>query len=162
MSRRQRQRRAALNAVDIAINNARRLSPADVRMQSTLTQTAAGEFACGINCPLHWRNLADIANLAETLSAMNICSGPEADQVIANAQRTLHDVANRHRERSTWTLYADEIDALQWLVTLHIKQLEVVSYGEFAKAFERTSNRIAAARAGNASPDTIVVDGLIG
>lgn len=157
-----RKRDCYANAVQIAINRVRKLSAADVAMQSTLAATAVREFSQGINCAARWRDLADISNLTESLSRLRICSGDQADELIAGAQQALADVHVRHAERGTWTLYADEIDVLQWLVSLHTKQLQECSYGEFEDALQQTKHRLEAARAGNASPNAVVVMGLVG
>ncbi len=166
MSRRARRRaqgRVALNAVDIAINRARPLAKADVDGQLLNMQVALREFCCGQRCDAHWCSLADAANMAETLAGMGLGSGPEANRVINDAQRVLHDVHQRHATRGTWTLHADEIDALHWLVRLHgTAQLPACSYGEFCDAFERTQNRMRQALAGNAAAGTLVVTGGIG
>lgn len=164
MSRRARTRmhhprRAAVNAVQIAINNARKLPPEDVARQGQIVQQAVDEFCKGEHCAAHWRSLADTANMAETLASMGLGAGADADRVINAAQQTLHDVHQRHATRGTWTLYADEIDSLHWLAQLHHVQMAACSYGEFAEAFTTTANRLQQARAGNASPHAIVVVG---
>ena len=169
MSRRARRRQAghvAMNAVEIAINRARKLSTEDVVRQHRITTHALDEFSRGNNCPLHWNSLADAANMAETLAGMGLGSGADADRVISDAQHAqhaLHDVHQRHTQRGTWTLYADEIDALRWLVTLHCTvQLSACSYGEFCDAYERTHNRMQQALAGNAPAGALVITGGIG
>ena len=164
MSRRARARahhprRVALNAVEIAINRVRRLSDADVQRQMEIVQQALLEFSRGERCAQHWRSLADTAAMAETLAAMGLGSGLQADEVVNAAQAALHDVHVRHAERGTWTLWADEIDALRWLVSLHGLQLAACSFGEFETAYRRTAERQAQALAGNAAPDAIVVVG---
>jgi len=164
MSRRARSRmhhprRVAVNAVQIAINNARKLPPEDVARQDKIVRQAVDEFCQGTHCAAHWRSLADTANMSETMAEMGLGAGPDAERVINAAQQTLHDVHQRHATRSTWTLYADEIDALQWLAQLHHVQLAACSYGEFAEAFNRTANRLEQARAGNAAHGAIVVVG---
>ena len=151
----------ALNTVEIAISRARKLSDADVLQQMSLIRTAVDEFCKGVDCAQHWSSLADTANMAETLAGMRLGAGEHAERVIEDAQQTLHDVHQRHTERGTWTLYADEIESLQWLVGLHEVQLEAASYGEFEAAYRRTADRIAQALAGNASPGTIVVAGQL-
>lgn len=162
MIRRARQRRVATNALEIAINGVRRLHPDDIAVQTKLLERAVREFACGEHCPMHWGTLADAANMAETLASMGLGGGPDAEQVIDRAQQVLHDVHQRHAERGSHTLYADEIDALQWLVRLHVMQLGACSYREFATAFDRTRERIAQACAGNAPPGARLVMGMVG
>lgn len=122
----------AVNSVEIAINGARKLSQSDVDGQHQLLTNAAAEFARGVQCAAHWLSLADCANVAETFAAMGLGSGDEADTVIQRAQQALHDVHQRHETRGTWTLYADEIDALHWLVQLHRVQLQRVCQGDGA------------------------------
>lgn len=167
MSRRARQRAyrprpVATNAIEIAINRARKLSNTDVEQQMGLVRAAVAGMCLGghcAQCAQHWRSLADTANMTETLAAMGLGSGPQADHVIEAAQRTLHDVHQRHAQRGTWTLFADEIAALHWLVSLHETQLAACSYGEFEHAYRRTAERLAQARAGNAAPGAIVING---
>ena len=62
---------------------------------------------------------------------------------------------------SSRALYASEIDALQWLVTLHHTQLQACSFAEFDAAFRATERRLSQYRAGNAPPGAIVVEGEI-
>ena len=129
--------------------------------QDAIVRQAVAQFCRGEHCATHWRSLADTANMAETLAWLRLGAGDEGDQVISNAQRVLHDVHQRQAAGGSWTLYADEIDALLWLAPLHQAQLEVCSYGEFETAYRRTVNRMAQALAGNAAPGTIVVTGEI-
>lgn len=166
-SRRARQRahhprRAATNAVQMAINGAALLPADDVRGMLALTERALREFARGVDCRLHWSTLADTANMAETLASMGLGSGDQADDVIGRAQQALHDVHQRAHARGTYTLYADEIDALHWLVRLYVVQLGACSQREFEAAYIRTRDRIHQAAVGNAAPGTCVVVGLVG
>jgi|JI102314A2RNA_FD_contig_51_2292602_length_1629_multi_3_in_0_out_0_3 hypothetical protein len=160
-SRNSHPRRCALNSVEIAINGARRLSDADVAGHYALIVRAKDEFARGVDCQRHWLSLADTANVAETFASMGLGRGEDADTVIQRAQQALHDVHQRHATRNTWTLYADEIDALHWLVQLHHVQLGACSYSEFARAFDLTEQRMAQALAGNAPAGAIVCIGQI-
>ena len=154
-----RPRPVSCNIVAIALNKVRKLSAEDVQRQHQLMTTALREFSAGKDCAYHWRSLADSANMAETLSAMGICSGLQASTIIHAAQQALAAVHVRHATRGTWTMYATELDTLQWLVVLHTRQLAECDYGEFEKAYQSTSNRIAQARAGNAPAGAIVVVG---
>lgn len=154
-----RARTVVANAVQVAINNAHQLDRDAVTGQSVLLRTALNEFRQGRDAGLHWRSLADAANMAETLAAMRICSGADADRIIQRAQQVLHDVALRHRKRGTWALKHDELDALQWLLSLHTTQLAECDYSEFCRAMDRTRARIAQARAGNAAPGALVIEG---
>lgn len=157
-----RPRPAATNAIEIAISRARKLSDADVEQQMRLVRAAVAGMCLGVKnaqCDQWWRSLADTANMTETLAAMGLGSGPDADHLIEAAQRTPHDVHQRHTQRGTWTLFADEIASLHWLASLHETQLTACSYGEFEQAYRRTADRLAQARAGNAAPGAIVIEG---
>lgn len=151
------------NAVQIALARVKPLTAADVAGQTALVQHALQQFCQGINCDAHWCSLADTANLAETLAGMGLGSGDDATRVIELAQRALADVHQRHNQRGSWTLYADEIDALHWLVRLHCTaQLPACSYGELGDAMAATRNRMQQALAGNAPRGALVIDGGMG
>jgi hypothetical protein len=151
------------NAVQISLARVKPLSAADVAGQAALIQHALAQFCQGANCDMHWRSLADAANMAETLAGMGLGSGDDATRVIELAQRALADVHQRHTTRGSWTLYADEIDALHWLVRLHCTaQLPARSYGELSDAMAATRNRLQQALAGNAPRSALVIDGGMG
>ena len=160
--KRYRPRAVALNATQIAINRVGKLSPEDVDGQVGLARRALREFACGVECARHWCGLADVANMAETLSRMGICSGPDAQTILDDAMAALSAVHTRHRQRGTWTLYPAELDALRWMTTLHARQLSECDYGEFDGAYKTTSERMRQARAGNAPAGAVVVCGEFG
>lgn len=151
------------NAVQIALARVKPLTAADVAGQTALVHNALQQFCQGINCDAHWCSLADTANMAETLAGMGLGSGDDATRVIELAQRALADVHQRHTQRGSWTLYADEIDALHWLVRLHCTaQLPACSYGELGDAMAATRNRMQQALAGNAPRGALVIDGGMG
>jgi hypothetical protein len=163
MSRRGRTRTRRAPAVDnmaIAKARAELLSHEHVAMQRAIVERALDKFSKGIDCAFHWNSLADTANVAQTLAGMRLGGGLQAEQVIESAQLALQAVKQRHARRGTWTLYADELDALTWLVRLHTTaQLPACSYGEFDDAFQATHRRLRQALAGNASPGAVVVVG---
>lgn len=166
MSRRARKyqpRPVHSNAMQIALARVKPLTAADVAGQTALVQNALQQFCQGINCDAHWCSLAGTANMAETLAGMGLGSGDDATRVIELAQRALADVHQRHTQRGSWTLYADEIDALHWLVRLHCTaQLPACSYGELGDAMAATRNRMQQALAGNAPRGALVIDGGMG
>lgn len=155
-------RRLVANTMALARASVQLLSQKDVDMQCSITRQALDEFRSGLHCVQHWRSLADTANLAETLAEMGLGGGQEAEAAINEAQQALAAVHQRHAARGSWTLYAAEVQALQWLVQLHRVQLANTSYGEFEAAFNRTRNRIQQALAGNAAVGTIVAGDIHG
>lgn len=154
-----RPRPAYANAHQIAMAKVYTLQRQLLDVQIDIMALAIDEFVRGVNCPAHWRSLADTANVAEQLSEIGIGSGPQAVLVIATAQTVLHDVHQRHRERGTWTLYAAEQDALRWLKSVHTVQLTHCSHGEFERAMDAAHNKVSQARAGNAPPGAVIVEG---
>ena len=172
MSRRARQRAGgrrhyrpgpvALNTLEIASNGAKRLSDTDVHRQVAIVQAALAGLSCGQHCLQHWRSLADSANMAESLAAIGLGRGADADEVIQRAQQALQATHERQATRGTWTMYHDEIDALGWLVRLFAVQLAACSYREFEAAFRSTQRRISQALAGNAGAGAVVVGGDLG
>jgi len=147
------------NAHQLAMAKVHKLRQQDLADQFTVLDTALRSFAAGHRCAHHWRSLADAANVCETLAALGICAGTQAQEVIHCAQRVLHDVLQRQRTRGTWTLYPLELDTLYWLLALHKRQLAECDYSEFNRALDLTQARIAQARAGNAPAGAIVIEG---
>ena len=152
---------ATASGAPIAASRARKLSREDIDEQMALVRQAVAEFVRGEHCARHWLSLADTANMAETLAAARLGAGEEVDQVIQHAQQVLHDVHQRHASTGSWTLYADEIDALLWLAPLHEVQLDACNYRQFETAYRRTAQRMAQALAGNAAPGARVIVGQI-
>lgn len=150
-----------MNTLQRTLARVHKIAPEDVAGQISLMATTLREFSAGQNCLHHWRSLADTSNVAESLTAAGICSGPDADKVIHDAQAALAAVHDRSRTRGTWTLYPAELEALTWLVRLHSTQLGECDYSEFDRAWEVTHQRVSAARAGNAPRGAIVVLGDI-
>jgi hypothetical protein len=153
--------RIATNSVQIAMANARRLLPADVANHRRIVTHALEQLMRGEEPAFNWSSMADSANVAEQLSAIGIGSGEQADAVIERAQKSLADVYRRQSERGSWTMRAEEIDALRWLIELHSAQLAACSYGEFERALRATAERVSQAVAGNAPRGAHVLIGLI-
>ncbi len=144
-----------------ALTGVRLLEPRDVDGQLRIARTALAELGRGRDTAHHWRSLADTANMAESLAALGIGSGADALRVIDQAQQALAHMQQRWANGSSRALYAGEIAALQWLISLHALQLGACSFAEFDLAFRRTRERIAQARAGNAPAGAIVIEGQI-
>lgn len=153
--------RPLVDTVRHSINSVRVLSAEDVTRQVGIARNALAELGRGHDTATHWASLADAANMAETLAGMGIGGGADAQRVIQQAQAALAAIQGRLQHRSSRALYAAEIDALQWLITLHHLQLQACSYGEFEAAYTSTRERIAQARAGNAPAGAIIVEGEI-
>lgn len=159
---RRAERVAAVNNFEIAASRAARLTVSDVQGQKATLMNALTQYMLGNDCAQHWASLADAANMAETLQDMGHSMGADSERVISDAQTALADAHRRRSERGTWTLYADEIAALKWLIQLHEFQLDHCTYGDLGLALDRTRERMAQALAGNAAPGTVVLVGQMG
>lgn len=150
-----------------AIRGARRLSAEDRERQKELTREALERLLrAGPDAAACWRDMADVANLAEQLALLRIGGGPEALAAIDEAQHALGYMHQEHQARGTWALRAAEreviVPQLELLVRLHELQLDVCSYGEFERAYQAAVRKLTQARAGNAPPGAIVLEGQVG
>jgi hypothetical protein len=145
----------------LAHTNASLLKPGDVVNQGRIMRNSLEQLMAGREGHFHWACLADASNVAEQLAAIGIGSGPEAEAAIHAAQKVLADVYQRHDERGTWAMRADEIEALRLLIDLHQTQMSLCTLGEFERAFRATVERVSQAKAGNAPAKAVLV-GMVG
>lgn len=148
------------------IRGAAKLLPADVARQIAIVTSAIDNLlSAGPAAGAAWLDLADTANIAETLASAGLGSGDEATLVLRQAQEALAYMAQEKAERNTWALRAEERAEirlrLQLLRDVHRVQLQACSYAEFERAYRATVERLQQARAGNAPRDAVVVEGLI-
>lgn len=149
------------NTLQRTLARVHKIAPEDVAGQVSIMAAALREFSAGRDCLHHWRSLADVSNVCESLTAAGICSGPDADKAIHDAQAALAAVHGRSQTRGTWTLYPAELESLGWLIALHARQLAECDHGEFDRAWQATHERVSQARAGNAPRGAIVIVGDI-
>lgn len=159
---RRAERVAAVNNFEIAARRAARMTVTDVQEKKQLLTHALNQYMLGKDCARHWGHLTDAANMAETMQKMGNSTGHDAEDIVRRAFEALADAHRRFTSRGTWTLYADEIEKLRWLIQLQEHQLNHCTYGDFDDALNRTRERLAQALAGNGTPGTIVLVGPIG
>lgn len=163
MSRRARnrpdKRRVALNSVQIAIEGAALLAPADRAELQRICDHALNSFSRGQEASAHWCTLADALNVAEALAQAGICSDTSSAGMIDQAQRALAAAFQRHAERGTWALRGPELQALGDGVLIHRIQIDHCSVREYVDAVEATKRRMHAARSGNAPAGATVCVG---
>jgi hypothetical protein len=150
------------NACERAIFGAERVQRQQVaelhqRRQQALQSLMQG--ATGGPAAAAWRELADAGNMAETLASMGLGCGEQARSVIEAAQAALADLLRRHGKSGRWTMRAQEIEALRWLLDLHQVQVAAASYTEYEQATQRTAQRVQQAVRGNAGASTAVLGG---
>lgn len=154
-----RPRAVQANAHQVAMAGVCKLLRPDVERQVHLLAHALQALKSGHDALLHWRSLADAANVAETLAGLGIGSGPDAQALITAGQAALSAVVTRQQQGGGWALRAQEVSALHWLAALHANQLRACDYSEFSRALDITRERITQARAGNAPADAVIVTG---
>lgn len=112
-----------------------------------------------------WLDMADMANVAEHLARIGIGSGDAASAIIRDAQEALAYCRQERLARGTYALRSDERAIVQerlgLLIELHQLQLSNCTHGEFEAAYTAAQRRLQQARAGNSSPNAIVVLGRI-
>jgi hypothetical protein len=159
--KRYRPRHADPLAMWRAFKGSNPIAAADVEAHRNLVDNAITEFARGADCAKHWVSMADVFNVAESLCNEHLCSDAESRERIAHAQRVLAEVQQRHKLRGSWTLHASELETLREAAWVHHIQLRFATNAEFERAYQATVERVAQARAGNAAPGTIVIEGQI-
>lgn len=151
-----------LNAHQMAIHNSGLLPESDVTGQMQLLREHLDHLMSGQpSARVSWMSMADAANMTETLAGMRIGGGDDAERVIQEAQESLAEAWQAAEKRGTWAMSAQARQTLQerleWLLVLHETQMLAVSIREYARAFERTRARMAAARRGQVGRGVVVV-----
>src|SRR5574337_92725 len=134
------------NAVERAIEAARKLPMQDRAELIAIIDGAFSWFSAGRDCASNWRVMADALNTAEMLSKMGIASDDASKARIDDAMRVLADVYERAEKRGSWTLRGPELQTLGDGLFIARIQLEHCSLGEFEKARKRVAERIRHAR----------------
>lgn len=146
-----------VNAVQRAIESARKLPAADAASLKAIVSQAFDQLKLGIECKDNWRNIADALNIAEALSELGICSDPDSRGMISAGHHVLGVLVDRHNTRGSWAMRADEMQALDDALFLHRAQLDFCSLGEYERANRRVAERTRQALRGNAGPGVQVV-----
>lgn len=146
-----------LNAIQRAIERARKLSIEDQENLKRICTHAFTEFCAGRECMTHWKTAADALNVAEQLSELGIVSDFAGRQRIAAGQAVLVAVIERCCVTGSWTLWPLEMRALSDALWMHRVQLEHCSAGEYERARKRLADKASQALAGNAAAGTQIV-----
>lgn len=156
MSARKRYRPAPkfVNAVDIAIQRARKIGVDERRDLLRPVHEGIADLSSGRGREGSWTDLADAFNIAEALVELHIAGN--LGDTVREAQAALASVMERYQKRRAWGVSATELAALREGAWLYGVQLEHCSAGEHLRAIQMVRNRIGAALAGNAGPGTRV------
>jgi len=137
---------ACASPVDIAINQACGLRPADLEQIITPCANACAAIVSGCGRRDHWATLCGAINMAHSIEKQGVVRGMAGH--LASIEATLLAIATRAGEDNTpptWqppALSLDETDNLRLLVQLHQFQLAQLSYGEYRAAYRATVKRV--------------------
>ena len=132
--------------LDVAMNNATKLSPQDVEQIITPYANACAAILSGTGRRDHWVTLCSALNLSLSIERQGVVRGMAGH--LASIEAALLAIAARAGEDDTpptWQppqLSLDETDNMRLLIQLHKFQLEQLSYGEYRRAFAATVNRV--------------------
>lgn len=153
-----RPRTPAANAHLLAMNAVTKLSAEEVEQGAAAAENSFDQFADGVEPAFHWAVMADAMNVAKQLAAERICSDVASRQTIADAQKALARLRQQHKVLGSWAMWDEDRKALAAGVELHRLQLTLCDYAEYRRAIETVIRRMKAARAGNVSNGTTILE----
>lgn len=156
MKKKRKARPVYANPMQAVIAQISFIEPDHRRMLKRAFDGALNDFIRGVECQDAWMSLADACNVGEQLCNLGICSDDDSRARIAGGHQVLGDVMQRFNDRKSWTLYAEEIEAMREALWLHDVQLGFCTLAEYGKAVQAVINRTKAARAGNLARGTVV------
>lgn len=145
------------NALQRAMEAVHVLPKHDTIAIKAIVRQVFADFTTGQDCADNWKQMADALNIAEQLSDLGICSDATSRATIDAGHAVLGAVAERHAERGSWTLRADEFKALSEALWMHRTQLDYCSLREYERATQQVANKTRQALAGNAGAGVQVV-----
>jgi hypothetical protein len=155
MSRKRCNRRkyALVNPIEFAITGACVTSDKALQALSFRELAAIDAFRTGKARAQEWCDLADMLNIAETLSREGI--GPEAMPDVEAAQKALAEAHERHHiEGRALLLRGPELQALRDAWEFHDLQRRSIPRATYERAIELTHRRIQ-----SAGPGVVVLKG---
>lgn len=104
----------------------------------------AAVHAVGYAAPMvqHWRDLADAANLSETLLGMGVFTEPEAQSLFADAVVAVVDLGRKHGHGQEMRLNAVQLGHLVEFGEAYGQVLEVIPARTFIRAHRATERRL--------------------
>jgi hypothetical protein len=90
----------------------------------------------------HWRDLADAANLSETLLGMGVFTEPEAESLFADAVVAVVDLGRKHGHGQEMRLNAVQLGHLVEFGEAYGQVLEVIPARTFIRAHRATERRL--------------------
>lgn len=132
---RRRERHVYINVVDLAIDRATLLTPAEIEQIIDPLRAAMRALREGVATETDWSFAASAVNVAKAIEHQGVVRG--LSEHLHVAELALQGIQARAMSSSEWqptALYYQELDTLTNLVELHVFQLQQLSFGEFRRA----------------------------
>lgn len=155
--RRVMKRKIMLDATQRALTSCRKLPDDAVHRLRKRAGQALLNLQHGEEPEQHWRELADLLNLARALSECGILSDAESREVIELGHDVLGIVWQRRKAAGVWAMNDGELASLNEALWRYCQQIALCSQREYREAYRRTERRIRQAIAGNAAPGTEII-----
>lgn len=97
----------------------------------------------------HWRNLADMFNIAEALAKPPVNIANDHSEKFNEAHCVLFALSEQYRDRRTWTARSQQLQVVKDAMEIFEIQLEHVAQGEFERTVEKLKRRMVQALRGN-------------
>lgn len=131
---------ALVNPIALAIEGVQVTDKALLDQVRVAELSAIDLFTRGQAEPAHWRVIADMLNVAETMARGGV--GPEVLPACEAVTRTLERAHELHEQGRAMVLNAEQIRALRELHEWHDLQRTSLTRQQYATWIERTANRI--------------------
>lgn len=137
MKKRYRPKPVHLNALQRAIEGARKLERQYVVDMKAALDDAFHRLKIGDDPKEAWKCLADSLNVGEALADLGICSDEGSRSRLQDGHNALRLIATRQQRTGSWALYPAEINHLGDAIWIHTIQLEHASLSEFERAHSK-------------------------
>lgn len=141
-----RPRWISYHPVELARNNATRLTPAEIQKAIDPLRAAAKALREGVATEWQWAVVASAMNVAQAIERQGVVRG--LAEHLHSAELALQAIERRSMATGMWlptALYYQELDHIAAAVDLHEFQMQQLSYGEFRRVVVRAEADIRSA-----------------
>lgn len=148
--------RPLVNPIALAMDSARKLTPAQVEQLMVPNTAAVNALQYGQFSADHWKALADAFNIAEALAQPPVNIANDHAGKFDEAQKVLFALSEQRRDKGTWTPRAQQLETIKDAMELFEIQLRYVGQGEFEHAVNKLRRRMSEALRGNGGAAQVV------
>lgn len=142
------QLRQLVPTIDTATSNTTLLTPAEIATLIDRANEAVEAFRTATSVRMHWLVLCTCVNVGRAIESGGVVKG--LTEPLNEAEGALHAINDRmERPGNDWApgaLRAQELAAIRLLVRVHGYQLSQLSYGEYTRAYQLATARVATVR----------------